>query len=67
MGREEGLKAALEWQKFEAWCTSNGLRHVPPSPEALGLIGLYITYLAATGRNIATVARALVRGKGTTP
>jgi hypothetical protein len=59
--RHERLATALEWKRFETWCASNGLRSSPATPEAVALITAYITYLAATGRNVAIVARALLR------
>jgi hypothetical protein len=59
--RHERLRAALEWQRFETWCASNDLRSSPVTPEAVALIAVYITYLAATGGNVAAVARALLR------
>jgi hypothetical protein len=61
--RYEWHRTALEWQRFETWCASNGLRSSPATPEAVALIAVYITYMAATGRNVATVARALLRDK----
>jgi hypothetical protein len=61
--RDERLRAALEWDRFEAWCASNDLRSTPATPEAVALIAVYITYLGATGRNVATVARALLRDR----
>lgn len=62
--REQRLMSALDWHRFETWCASNGLRSLPVTPEAIGLLALYITHMAATGRSVATVARALVRGRG---
>jgi hypothetical protein len=61
--RYEWHRTALEWQRFETWCASNGLRSSPATPEAVALIAVYITYMAATGRNVATVARALLRDR----
>ncbi len=62
--REQRLMMALDWHRFEMWCASNGLRSLPVTPEAIGLLALYITHMAATGRSVATVARALVRDRG---
>jgi|HubBroStandDraft_1064217.scaffolds.fasta_scaffold08998_2 hypothetical protein len=61
--RHERLRTALEWQRFETWCASNGLRSSPATPEAMALIAVYVTYLVATGRNVATVARTLLRDR----
>jgi hypothetical protein len=52
---------ALGWEPFEAWCASNGLRSPPGSREVIGLVAVYVTFLAASGRNVAAVARALLR------
>jgi hypothetical protein len=40
---------------------SNGLRAPPGSDEAMGLVAVYVTFLASRGRNAALVARALLR------
>jgi hypothetical protein len=63
--RDERLRTALGWEPFEAWCASNGLRSPPGSREAIGLVAVYVTFLASSGRNVAAVARALLKkGKG---
>jgi len=62
-GRDERLKEALEWQRFEEWCASNDLPRLPATSEALALVALYLTHLAATGRNAASLARALLRSR----
>jgi hypothetical protein len=59
--RDERLRTALGWEPFEAWCASNGLRSPPGSRDAIGLVAVYVTFLAASGRNVAAVARALLR------
>jgi hypothetical protein len=63
-GRDERVKDALEWQRFEEWCAANDLRPAPATSEALALVALYVTHLAATGRTAATLARALLRNRG---
>jgi hypothetical protein len=62
-GRDERLKEALEWQRFEEWCASNDLPRLPAPSEAVALVALYVTHLAATGRNAAALARALLRSR----
>src|SRR5580658_3080006 len=59
--RDERLRTARGWEPFEAWCASNGLRSPPGSREAMGLVAVYVTFLAASGRNSAAVARGLLR------
>lgn len=59
--RDERLRTALGWEQFESWCASNGLRSPPGSREAIGLVAVYVTFLAASGRNVVAVARALLR------
>jgi hypothetical protein len=59
--RDERLRTALGWEQFDSWCASNGLRSPPGSREAIGLVAVYVTFLAASGRNVAAVARALLR------
>jgi hypothetical protein len=61
--RDERLRTALAWEAFEAWCASNGLRPPPGSRDAIGLVAVYVTFLAASGRNVAAVARALLRDR----
>jgi hypothetical protein len=64
--QDERLKRALGWDEFETWCTSNGLRGLrspPATPEAVALVARYITYLVATGRNVTTAARLLLRNR----
>jgi hypothetical protein len=62
-GLDERLREALEWRRFEEWCASNGLPRLPATPEAVALVALYVTHLAATGRNAAALARALLRSR----
>jgi hypothetical protein len=61
--RDERLRTALGWEQFDSWCDSNGLRPPPGSREAIGLVAVYVTFLAASGRNVAAVARALLRAR----
>jgi len=61
--RDERLRSALEWERFEAWCESNDLPSPPVTYDGIALVALYVTYLAATGRNAATTARALLRAR----
>lgn len=61
--RYERIRAALVWPRFETWCTSHGLLPPTPSDEAIALVAVYITFLAASGRNVAIVARALLRAR----
>jgi hypothetical protein len=40
----------------------NGLRSPPVTSDAVILVALYVTHMAATRRHVVTVARALLRG-----
>ena len=57
------MRSALDWDAFEAWCLSSGLRAPPSSDEAVGVVAVYLTFLAARGRNLALVARALLQAR----
>jgi hypothetical protein len=61
--RDERIRTALVWSRFETWCASHGLRAPPASGEAVALVAVYITFLAASGRNVAVIARALLRAR----
>jgi hypothetical protein len=61
--RDQPLPTGLEWHRFETWCASNGLHAPAASPEAVAVVALYVTYLAATGRSVATIARQLLHDR----
>jgi hypothetical protein len=61
--RDDRLRAALGWHRFEAWCASHGLGPPPAPPEAIAVVALYMTFLAATRRSVTFVARALLRNR----
>jgi hypothetical protein len=61
--RREWLRNALEWDRFEGWCASNGLQPPPGADEAIGLVAVYVTFLASRGRSVALVARALLQAR----
>jgi hypothetical protein len=58
---DERLRSALGWYRFEAWCAANGFRPLANTSETIATIALYMTYLAASGRSLALIARALLR------
>ena len=60
---DERLRSALGWHRFEAWCAANGFRPLANTSETIATIALYITYLTASGRSLALIARALLRLK----
>jgi hypothetical protein len=59
--RDTRLRRALGWRRFEAWCVANGLHSPPVTSDAVILVALYVTHMAATRRHVLTVARALLR------
>ena len=59
--RDERLKTALGWYRFETWCDDNGFRTLAATRETIATVALYMTYLAATGRSVAINALALLR------
>src|SRR5215472_7381426 len=59
--RDQRLRTALDWRRFETWSASNGFGPVDAPRETIGIVALYMTFLAATGRSMAIVARALLR------
>jgi hypothetical protein len=58
--QDERLRTALGWGRFETWCAANGFRPAT-TRETIAIVALYMTYLAATGRSVALIARALLR------
>lgn len=57
-GRATSTRRAYrsDWRAFEAWCATRNVEALPASPSA---VALYATELAACGRKVATVERAL--------
>jgi integrase len=48
---------AADWRKFQAWCVELELQPLPPDPAT---VLAYLTALAAQGRKVVTVERAMV-------
>jgi hypothetical protein len=57
------VRTALDWERFETWCKSNGMDLPPSSHDVVAWIAAYLTFLAATGRSIAVIAKSLIRAR----
>jgi site-specific recombinase XerD len=57
--RSDATKRAYsaDWRDWESWCAERGAVALPTTP---GMVGLYISDLAAKGRKVSTISRRVV-------